>query len=75
MGRADRSGAASASDAQDRPAEARPQSPFLAQFIAQERLGDGLTLSKAEDGTSAYRRRADAPLVAIRAGANIDVAA
>lgn len=74
VGRAER-GRPGTGETQDRPTQAQPQTPFLAQFIAQERLGDGLAISKAEDGTSAYRRRADAPLVAIRAGANIDVAA
>jgi hypothetical protein len=60
----------------DRPSgnPTRPQVAFLAQFIAQERLGDGLELDKAADGTRAYRR-AETPLVEIRAGATIDVAA
>jgi hypothetical protein len=51
-----------------------PQGPFLAQYIAQERLGRGLTLSQSEDGASAYRR-AERPLVAIRSGATVDTAA
>lgn len=64
-----------AAEAQDPPVDPQPRGPFLAQFIAQERLGDGLSISKAEDGTNAYRQRADSPLVAIRSGANVDVAA
>ena len=55
-------------------APALPQGPFLAQYIAQERLGRGLTLSQSEDGASAYRR-AERPLVAIRSGATVDTAA
>lgn len=56
-------------------APAPPQGPFLAQYIAQERLtGRGLTLSQSEDGTQAYRR-AGRPLVAIRSGATVDTAA
>lgn len=51
-----------------------PQGPFLAQYLVQERLGRGLTLSQSEDGTRAYRR-AERPLVAIRAGATVDTAA
>lgn len=51
-----------------------PRGPFLAQFIAQERLGHGLTLSQSESGARAYRR-AERPLVAIRSGATVDTAA
>jgi len=51
-----------------------PQGPFLAQYIAQERLGRGLTLSQSESGARAYRR-AERPLVAIRSGATVDTAA
>ena len=53
---------------------APPQGPFLAQYIAQERLGRGLTLSQSETGAQAYRR-AERPLVAIRSGATVDTAA
>lgn len=52
----------------------QPSVAFLAQFIAQERLGRGLELDKAADGTLAYRR-AGAPALAIRVGATIDQAA
>lgn len=55
-------------------APAIPQGPFLAQYISQERLGRGLTLSRSEDGTRAYRR-VEGPLVAIRSGATVDTAA
>lgn len=53
---------------------ALPPGPFLAQYIAQERLERGLTISQSENGASAYRR-AERPLVAIRSGTTVDTAA
>jgi hypothetical protein len=53
---------------------ARPSIAFLAQYIAQTNLREGLELDKAADGARAYRR-AEIPAVESRTGANIDVAA
>jgi len=56
------------------PPLAGPPGAYLAQAIAQERLGPGLTLSQSEKGARAYRQ-ADRPLVPYRAGSTVDVAA
>jgi hypothetical protein len=53
---------------------AGPSVAFLAQYIAQTNLREGLELDKAADGTRAYRR-AEIPAVQVRTGANVDVAA
>ncbi|MCK6451962.1 MAG: hypothetical protein L6R19_14075 [Alphaproteobacteria bacterium] len=52
----------------------QPRGAFLAQLIAQEELGPGLTLDDAAAPLRAYRRAARKP-VEIRAGATVDLAA
>jgi len=52
----------------------QPRGPFLAQYIAQEQLGAGLAVETAPDASGAYRR-AELPLVAIRSGVTVDIAA
>lgn len=52
----------------------QPRGAFLAQLIAQEELGPGLTLDDSAGQVRAYRRAARRP-IEIRTGANLDLAA
>jgi hypothetical protein len=52
----------------------QPRGAFLAQLIAQQELGPGLTLNESAATLGAYRRAARKP-VEIRAGATVDLAA
>lgn len=54
--------------------QTRPQGAFLTQYLAQETPRDGLSIDHAAEQVGAYRR-ASRPLVEIRGGANVDIAA